>query len=107
MNNLLQNQVGCDLMIWESAPKRRNKNNQVKFVVPSHQEVKVGDVIIGNYSVESISCYEITEIKNRREASINKKDYLTVLTRWSNKRPDFKSFNLITNNTFNKLFFLN
>ncbi|MCB0446301.1 MAG: hypothetical protein KDD03_02110 [Gelidibacter sp.] len=104
MNNLLQNQVGCDLMIWETDSRKRNTNNEVKFVVPTSQDVKVGDVLVGNYSAKSISCYEITEIKERRKAAQHKRDYLIVKTKWTNKKPNFSNFTLITNSSFNQLF---
>lgn len=107
MNNLLQNQVGCDLMIWETDSRLRNTNNEVKFVTPTSQDVKVGDVLIGNYSAESVSCYEITEIVDRRKSALNKKDYLTVRTKWTNKKPNFSNFKLVTNSSFNQLFNIN
>lgn len=47
MKNLIQNQVGCDLMVWETQPQKRNTNNQVKFVTPTNQNINIGDVIVG------------------------------------------------------------
>ena len=92
-------------MIWETEPAKRNVNNEVKFLVRSDKEVNVNDVLIGNYSKESVSYYEITEIKDRRSASMTNQDYLTVKTKWSNKQLDFFEYNVSdTSNTFRNLF---
>jgi hypothetical protein len=107
MNNLLQNQVGIDLMIWESNPKKRNTNNEVKMVAPINQEIKVGDVLVGLYSPEKINCYQITEIVSRKPSSLGGKDYLIVRTKWSAKIPDFTIFKLLTDKRFNNLYNLN
>lgn len=107
MNNLLLNTVGCDLMIWEVNQKKRNENNEIKFVVPENQHVSVGDVIVCNYSAESISCYEVVEIVERRKSALTGKDYLIVKTRWFGEKPNFSDYNLVTNQTFNRLFDLN
>ncbi len=91
-------------MMWETSIRKRNTNNEIKFIVPTDQEVNMGDVIIGQYSAEQISCYEITEIRDRREASLIGKDYITALIKWTNKRPVFDDFNLITDAHFDNLF---
>lgn len=104
MNNLLQNQAGCDLIIWETQPTKRNKNNEIKFIVNKNQPINTGDIIVGQYSAENISCYEITEIVERKKSGFSNKDYLKAKTKWSSKKPPFHEFNLLTNNSFNKLF---
>ena len=104
MNNLLQNTFSCNLMVWETDPSKRNNNNDVKFIVPSDQDIKKGDLLIGTYTFHDVSNYEITEIINRRPSKLSKKDYVTVKTKWTNKKPDFSKYNLKTNRSFNKLF---
>lgn len=63
-----ENGLDVQLMIWETNPRKRNLNNEVKFVtqIESHKE---GDIIIGSMLVNSdcvFSCYEITSINNVR-----------------------------------------
>lgn len=94
-------------MIWETDPSLRNKKNEIKFIVPADQEIKTGDVLVGQYSAENTSCYEITEIKNRRESNLKSKDYITALTSWTNKKPDFSNFTINTTERFKKLYNIN
>jgi len=104
MKNLLLNQFSCDLMTWEENPAKRNVNNEITFYVDSKQDVKVGDVIVGNYTPEMISVYEIFEVSERRPGAVTKKDYLTVKTKHSFNKPVFSEFNLLVNDRFLRLY---
>jgi hypothetical protein len=104
MKNLLLNQFSCDLMTWEENPAKRNVNNEVTFYVDSKQDVNVGDVVVGNYTPEIISVYEILEVVERRSGAVTKKDYLTVKTKHSFSKPVFSEFNLLVNSRFLKLY---
>ena len=73
MKNLLLNTVGANLMIWETNPRKRKTNNTIKFVVKNNQGVEEGDLLVGHYSPEAISSYQIIEIKEIRPAVLKKK----------------------------------
>ena len=94
MKKLLENHISCNLMVWETQQVKRNINNEVKFLVASSLNVNIGDTIIGNYSGDSVSYYEITEIKSRRPSSTTGKDYLIAETKWSNKQVNFSEYDL-------------
>lgn len=83
--NYLINDRDCNLMIWELNPKKRNTNNTINFVVPNDRPVNVGDTILGREQLDRQSHYKITEILERRPASLKKRDYIVAKSEWSIK----------------------
>lgn len=81
---VFENTKGVDLMIWETNPRMRNKNNEIKFL--SNQKHSEGDVIvclIGDDGTEvNISSYELTNIKEQRD-SVTGRNYVTADSKWS------------------------
>lgn len=104
MKTIYQNTFSVHLMIWETDHRKRNKNNEVKLVIDDEDDIKVGDLIIGNYAKGHTSRYEVLEIKERRKSLLSNKDYVTIITSWSSKIPLFTDYKLKTNYTFNKFF---
>lgn len=104
MKNLFQNQFSCDLMVWECNPVKRNINNEIKFYVDEKQDINKEDVIIGNYTPEMCSTYEILEVSERIKGAINKKDYVTAIVKHSFKKPIFSEYSLLVNSRFMNLY---
>ena len=95
MNQIIENNFTCNLMIWETNPRKRNVNSIVNIVVPEDREVSKGDVIVGSYSAEKISLYTIDDVIERRASSLFGKDYLVIDTKWSNKKvEDWSIYNI-------------
>lgn len=99
------NKFSIDLMVWETNPAKRNKNNVIKFYLQKKTDIKEGDLIIGDYSEFGVSVYEVENIQDTKPGSIASKNYFTAKTKWSQKSPSFfKGKNLQqTNLTFQKL----
>lgn len=75
------------LMTWEVNPKKRNAtDNEISFNVKKGLSVSVGTVIRGNrqtLDINKISTWKVTEIKNRRDATLSGYDNITALASWS------------------------
>ena len=104
MNTIYENTMDCTLMVWEANPRKRNTNNTIKIAANKKVAVKPGDILIGSYSEKRISCYEILKIIDRRKSNLRQKEYLTLTTKWTAKKPKFKDFKIATSETFKELF---
>jgi hypothetical protein len=72
----------CGMMIWEVTPEKRNINNEIKFNLLKKYKLEVGDRILQSLSGGKNSVYEIVEIKETRQSSLEKMNYITCLTKW-------------------------
>lgn len=99
------NKFSVDLMIWETNPKKRNKNNVVRFYLSKKNTIKEGDIVVGDFNEYGVSVYEIENIQQTKQGAVAQKNYVTAETKWSQKSPSFfKGKDLEqTNLTFQKL----
>jgi len=98
-----ENNLTANLLIWETNPALRNKNNIVELYA---DELTHGDTIIGSsFTAEQISTYTIEEIIEKRSSEIKGKDHFIVKTSWkSNGMSEFKGKDISrTSKTFQKL----
>ena len=77
-----ENQKDCHLMTWETEPKKRNINNEIKFNISKLSVVEVGDVIKVKLPEDRFSCYEIIDIVDVKDSSIIKMNYITAKIKW-------------------------
>lgn len=78
----IENETSAHLLVWETNPRLRNKNNEVQLVVHNNTPINVGDVIFRCPTDETTSSYEITEILKSRPAALKEHTHFTVKTKW-------------------------
>lgn len=98
-----ENNLTANLLIWETNPALRNKNNIIELYA---DELNEGDIIVGsNFSPEQVSTYTIDKILERRYSKIKGKEHFICKTSWNNNSiSDFKGYDISrTSKTFQKL----
>ena len=70
-----------ELFIWETNPKLRNVNNEIKFLINSSLTIAQGDHILTHFKSQQ-SQYTITEVIDRKKSPYIGKDYVTAKTTW-------------------------
>lgn len=66
---------GVDLMLWTHV-SRQNKQGEIKFLADKDITIEPGDVI--EYE-ETQTFYHILEVKNNRQSSFPKRNYITAV----------------------------
>lgn len=80
-----KNTKEVSLMMWETNPQLRNKNNIVKVNVKKTINLEIGDIIFTVYG-DIESCFEVEEIISSRQSALTDYNYLEVKTKWHNRQ---------------------
>lgn len=94
---LLENTKGLHLMIWETNPRMRNKNNVIKLNIDERYSLEVGDCIVGSYGDNdnpNFSGFKIDKIIESRKSSLSGMNYITAKTNWKRfSKTDVEGYN--------------
>lgn len=80
-----KNTKEVSLMIWETNPQFRAKNNEIKVNVKQSVTLGVGDIIYTNNG-DMQSCFEVEKIISSRQSSLSDYNYLECSGRWFNRQ---------------------
>lgn len=87
--NVFQNTMDVDFLIWETNPMKRKANDIVEMY--AGVELKAGDIMVGQYSENSISTWKVKKVIQERDCKMPEKKHITVQAEWSSKSNSFFS----------------
>ncbi len=83
---VLQNTKDVHFMVWETDPRKRNKNNIIKLNETS-REILNGDIIWTRWNDFGFSTYEVLDVLSRRDSSMKNMQYCEIKTKFKYMSP--------------------